>query len=99
MADQTDPNATPSFDPTKSFVRSLCVGQIEEDILFPYPQMKEEEAAMVRTLTDSLDTWLSKKEPEFRKWDVAGELPAEIIQEIRDMGLFRLRLTLVAFSR
>lgn len=90
MADPIDPKATPSFDSTKSFVRSLCVGQIEEDILFPYPQMKEEEASMVRTLTDSLDTWLSKKEPEFRKWDVAGELPSEIVQEIRDMGLFGL---------
>jgi alkylation response protein AidB-like acyl-CoA dehydrogenase len=71
-------------------VRSLCVGQIEEDILFPYPRMREEEAAMVKTLTESLDSWLAKKEPEFRKWDVAGELPPEIIQEIRDMGLFGL---------
>lgn len=90
MADQNDKDPPPSFDPTKSFVRSLCVGQIDEDILFPYPRMKEEEAAMVRTLTDSLDSWLAKKENEFRKWDVAGELPPEIIQEIRDMGLFGL---------
>jgi acyl-CoA dehydrogenase family member 9 len=90
MADQNDKDTPPSFDPAKSFVRSLCVGQIDEDILFPYPRMKEEEAAMVRTLTDSLDSWLSKKENEFRKWDVAGELPPEIVQEIRDMGLFGL---------
>jgi len=90
MAAQDDKKTPPEFDPTKSFVRSLCVGQIEEDILFPYPRMKEDEAAMVRTLTDSLDSWLSKKENEFRKWDVAGELPPELIQEIRDMGLFSL---------
>ncbi|MEO5667334.1 MAG: acyl-CoA dehydrogenase family protein, partial [Bdellovibrionota bacterium] len=90
MADQKDKKETLNFDPSKSFVRSLCVGQIEEDILFPYPRMKQEEADMVRTLTDSLDTWLGKKENEFRKWDVAGELPPEIVQEIRDMGLFGL---------
>ena len=91
MADQNGKQDTPpSIDPTQSFVRSLCAGQIQEDILFPYPRMKDEEAAMVRTLTESLDVWLSKKENEFAKWDVAGELPAEVLQEIRDMGLFSL---------
>jgi hypothetical protein len=37
----------------KSFVRSLCVGEIAEDILFPYPKMKDSEKELCRSVLDS----------------------------------------------
>ena len=73
-----------------SFMRSLCMGKIEEGILFPYPKMKPEEQETLRTMKDSFQTWLGNREKDFRKWDVDAELPKEFIQEMREMGLFGL---------
>lgn len=73
-----------------SFMRSLCMGKIEEGILFPYPKMKEEEKETLRTMRDSFQTWLGGRDKEFRKWDVDADLPKEFIQEMREMGLFGL---------
>ena len=71
-----------------SFVRSMCIGEIEEEILFPYPKLKEGEKEILKTIHDSVSSWLKSKQGEFRKWDKKGELPNEIIEEMKQMGLF-----------
>ena len=73
-----------------SFMRSLCMGQIEEEILTPYPTIKEADKETLKTICASLESWLKPKEQEFRKWDRKGELPPEILQEMRELGLFSL---------
>ena len=73
-----------------SFMRSLCSGKIEEDILFPFPQMKSEEQETLRTMRDSFSGWLSSKEKDFRNWDHDGHMPSEFIDEMKEMGLFGL---------
>src|SRR5687768_895462 len=79
-----------SGDLTASFVRSMCIGEIEEEILFPYPKLKESEKEMLKSIFDSIAAWLKPKSDEFRKWDQQGDLPPEIIEEIKQMGLFGL---------
>ena len=71
-----------------SFVQSLCMGRIEEEILFPYPTMKASERELVEQVSASIDQLLGGKEKEFRAWDVKGELPPEFIEELRSFGLF-----------
>ena len=78
------------FDPSKSYVRDLAIGLINEDMLFPYPKMDPAEADMVKSVIDTIDQWFEGKRSEFPKWDVAGELPPEVIQEMRELGLFSL---------
>lgn len=73
-----------------SFMRSLCMGKIEEGILFPYPKMRTEDQETIRTMRDSFQTWLGSREKDFRKWDHEAHLPDEFIQEMREMGLFSL---------
>lgn len=73
-----------------SFMRSLCMGKIEESLLFPYPKMRKEDQETIRTMRDSFQTWLGNKEKDFRKWDHEAHFPPEFIQEMRDMGLFSL---------
>ena len=73
-----------------SFMRSLCMGRIEEGILFPYPKMKPEEQDTLRTLSGSFQQWLGRREKEFRKWDHEGEMPAKFLDEMREFGLFSL---------
>lgn len=77
-------------DKDTSFMRSLCLGSIEEDMIFPFPKIKEEERETLHQLRDSFSTWLKGRDMEFKKWDVAGEMPMEFVQEMREFGLFSL---------
>lgn len=73
-----------------SFMRSLCMGQIEEDIIIPYPKMRESDRDTLKGIIDTLESWLKDKGQDFRKYDRVGEFPPEFIDEIKQMGLFSL---------
>ena len=73
-----------------SFMRSLCLGEIEEDVIFPFPKMKDEEKETLVQLRQSFKDWLGGREGEFKDWDTKGEMPTEFLQEMREFGLFSL---------
>ncbi len=73
-----------------SFVRSLCMGDIEENVIIPYPKLKDEEKEILRSVIDSVDATLKGRDAEFRKWDREGELPESMLEEMRQLGLFSL---------
>ncbi len=73
-----------------SFVQSLCMGQIEEEILFPYPVMKDAEREVLAQVLGSVNQLLGPHARDFREWDVKGELPAAFLEELRTFGLFGL---------
>lgn len=75
---------------TSSFMRSLCAGNIEEDMILPFPTLKDAERDVLANLIPTIDDWLKKYEPKFREWDRKGELPPEFIEEMKQMGLFSL---------
>jgi len=77
-------------DLSASFVRSMCIGDLEEEILFPFPKIKESEKDIIRSIHSTVGSWLKSKAGEFRKWDKAGELPSDILEEMRQLGLFGL---------
>ena len=92
----------------ESFMRSLCMGKIAEDIIFPFPKMKQEEQETLKTVFSSFGSWLKGKENDFRKWDKQGELPKEFLNEMKEFGLFSfivpeqfggLGLSATAYSR
>jgi alkylation response protein AidB-like acyl-CoA dehydrogenase len=71
-----------------SFMRSLCMGQIEEDIIVPFPVLKAEDKETLRGVVDMIHNWLSGHKEDFRKWDRVGEFPPEFIAEMKEMGVF-----------
>ncbi len=77
-------------DTSISFMRSLSAGEIEEDVLFPYPTLDDDERETVTAVVEAVDSVLEGRAEDFRSWDVAGEMPADFIQELRDFGLFGL---------
>src|SRR5678816_2948564 len=77
---------------TTSFMRSLCMGVIEEDVLLPFPVMAEKEGETLRAIFDSLKQFLGNRDKDFRAWDLAGELPGAMLEELRQFGLFGLVL-------
>jgi alkylation response protein AidB-like acyl-CoA dehydrogenase len=77
-------------DTSISFMRSLCAGEIEEEVLFPYPTLDGDERETLTAVVDAVDAVLEGHAEDFRSWDVAGEMPADFIQELREFGLFGL---------
>jgi len=73
-----------------SFMRTLCMGAIDEELIFPYPAMRDEERDTLRDVVSSLRDLLGPHEKDFRHWDQQGELPAAFIDELKQFGLFGL---------
>jgi len=69
-------------------MRALCMGKIAEEIIFPYPKVKNEEKETLKTVFSSFASWLKGKDTDFRKWDKQGEMPKEFLQEMKEFGLF-----------
>ncbi len=72
------------------FMRSLCMGRIEQDLVFPFPTITAAESEVLAGVFDAIASWLKPYEAEFRKWDRVGEFPPKVIQEMRGLGLFSL---------
>jgi alkylation response protein AidB-like acyl-CoA dehydrogenase len=75
---------------TASFMRSLCMGEIEEEIVVPYPEPSPAEAETLRAVFGTLASMLGKREKDFAAWDRAGEMPREFLEELKAAGLFGL---------
>ena len=73
-----------------SVAKNLFFGEIVEENLFPYPQMRERDREMLSMMTDAIDRFLGDKGEELAEMDRVGEQPEEFIQALRDMGLFGL---------
>src|SRR4051795_5092098 len=76
------------FDPQASFGKALFFGEILEDQIFPYPEMEPEEKETVRSVVDAVSKYLSTVDGA--KLDRAGEMPKDLLQNMRDLGLFGL---------
>ena len=77
-------------DTSISFMRSLCMGSIEEQVIFPFPKVQDEHKETLHGVIDSLKQLLSPRAEDFRKWDRAGEMPMDFIEELKQFGLFGL---------
>ncbi|MDQ2646347.1 MAG: acyl-CoA dehydrogenase family protein, partial [Myxococcota bacterium] len=75
---------------TASFMRSLCMGQIEEDILLPFPEISSAEKETLQGVISSLEQLFRPHSEDFRRWDRQGEFPPEFVEELRQFGLFGL---------
>jgi acyl-CoA dehydrogenase family member 9 len=75
---------------TASFVQSLCMGEIEAEILVPFPEMRKSERGTLEQVLASVRSLLAPREKDFREWDVRGEMPAAFVEELESFGLFGL---------
>ncbi|MCC6806110.1 MAG: acyl-CoA dehydrogenase family protein [Deltaproteobacteria bacterium] len=75
---------------TASFMQSLCLGEIEEDIILPFPIMPAPEKETLKSVLASISELLKGHEKDYRAWDKAGEFPPSFIDELKQFGLFGL---------
>jgi alkylation response protein AidB-like acyl-CoA dehydrogenase len=78
------------LDTSGSFVRSMCMGRIDEDIIFPFPQMKDEEKETLRSMIQAIEQLYKGREQDFRKWDREAHLPDDFLNQMKEYGLFSL---------
>lgn len=65
-------------------------GRDRGGVLFPFPEFSDDEKEILAPVVDSVDSLLENRGEDFRAWDVAGELPEDFLQELREFGLFGL---------
>ncbi len=78
------------MDEKKSFMRALCMGHIQSELVVPFPKISDAEKETLETVTSSLRQMLGSHEKDFVKWDREGEFPDEFIEELKEFGLFSL---------
>ena len=79
-----------TIDSRASFMQSLCLGNIEESIILPFPTMSPDEKETLHTVIEAVDALLGERGEAFRAWDRAGEMPSAFLDELRQFGLFGL---------
>jgi acyl-CoA dehydrogenase family member 9 len=77
-------------NPSLSFMRSLCLGEIEAEVIYPFPKLADAESETLRGVISSLESLMKGRAADFAAWDRAGEMPAAFVDELREFGLFGL---------
>jgi acyl-CoA dehydrogenase family protein 9 len=73
---------------TSNFMRSLCMGQIEEDIILPFPELSQADKETLDGVFTTLGQLFAPRDKELRAWDKRGEFPLEFVNALREAGLF-----------
>ncbi len=69
-----------------SFMKSLFFGEIQEDLLFPYPRMNADTTDNVRMILDSVEKF-ARDQVKSDEWDKKGEMPREMISYLAELGV------------
>lgn len=78
------------LDLDASVIKSLFLGNILEENIFPYPKIASEPAETIRIVVDSVERFMSERHEDYRKYDDKGEQPQEYLDALKELGLFGL---------
>ena len=85
-----------SITPKPSFVRGLFVGEIADELLFPYPapldERHPEEAHTVRQLIEALNAMVASGLIDSRAFDETETIPEPVIDAFANAGLLALTI-------
>jgi alkylation response protein AidB-like acyl-CoA dehydrogenase len=74
-----------------SFVRELFLGRFRLDLIHPHPPVRDAaEEARAKPFMDKLRAFLERVDSE--EIDRTGEIPEALVQELRDMGAFGIKI-------
>ena len=74
---------------SESVVGSFFFGQIDENLVFPYPHFSDAQVEMSKEMTAAVDQF-AKDNINGEKFDKEAHLPKEVIQGLAEMGLLGL---------
>lgn len=76
---------------SRSFVRELFEGDYDLDLIHPFPEPDPADLAKARPLMEKLEKFMREK-VDSDQIDREGKIPPEIIEELRQMGAFGLKI-------
>src|SRR5262245_5842311 len=76
---------------TRSFMRSLFEGTLEEEMIFPYPVLPASERENLDMLLDSVRRF-AERSIDARKIDEEEALPQRVLSGMAELGLFGLTI-------
>ncbi|MCA9603786.1 MAG: acyl-CoA dehydrogenase family protein, partial [Myxococcales bacterium] len=74
-----------------SFMKAVFHGVVADDLIFPYPEMSKDERENVAMMIDSIRKFVSAK-VDSAKIDRTHTIPDDVIQGMRELGLFGLSI-------
>jgi len=81
--------AAPDVNP--SFTKSIFVGEIREDLVFPYPSLSPEERESLGMILDSMRDWAASS-VDSSKFDHDARFPDEVRAGLHALGLMGLSI-------
>jgi alkylation response protein AidB-like acyl-CoA dehydrogenase len=66
------------------------MGQIEEDIVLPFPAVSASDKETLEGVFGTISQLLGPREADLTAWDRSGEFPPEFVNQLREAGLFSL---------
>jgi acyl-CoA dehydrogenase family member 9 len=81
--------ANPDVNP--SFTKGIFLGEIREDLVFPYPTMPAEERESLGMILDSLRSW-AKENVDSAKFDHDARFPDGVRQGLHALGVMGLSI-------
>jgi acyl-CoA dehydrogenase family member 9 len=76
---------------TTSFVKGLFAGNIDEALLFPYPEISADERETVAAILDSFRQFASER-IDSRKIDHDQKMPPEVLSGVAELGLLGMAI-------
>jgi alkylation response protein AidB-like acyl-CoA dehydrogenase len=73
-----------------SFARELYLGRFRPDLIYPHPPNDTAEEARAKPFMDKLKAFLDRVDSA--EIDRTGEIPESLVQELRDMGAFGIKI-------
>ena len=73
-----------------SFARELYLGRFRLDLIYPHPPNDAAEEARAKPFMDKLKAFLDRVNSA--EIDRTGEIPEELVQQLRDMGAFGIKI-------
>ncbi|MCA9730841.1 MAG: acyl-CoA dehydrogenase family protein [Deferribacteres bacterium] len=79
-------------DKTLSFMKSLFMGEIQQEILFPYPQQDEDEKENLKMI---LQAWneFAENSVDPVEIDKIAQIPDEVMDGMKEIGMFGLPIS------
>lgn len=71
-----------------SFAKGIYLGHILSEKVFPYPALPAEQQELVNMTADAIEKW--GKSIDVHKIEENKKIPADVLQQIKEMGLFGL---------
>ena len=81
--------AAPDLNP--SFTKGVFLGEIREDLVFPFPEMTTDERESLTAILDSLHAWAAEHD-DAAKFDHDGQFPEGFRQGFHELGVMGLSI-------